>query len=338
MLVMRAAKAADTDAFIKLAEAAGPGFTSLALPEDALAAKLEKTEKAFAGALEDRSDCTYQLMLEDTETGRILGTSAVKAEVGVKKPYFDFKVFTIAQASKEANRRFDMDAMMVVNDFAGATEVGSLFVSGELRGRGAGKLASKSRYLMVASDRSRFGDAILSELRGVVDDKGDSIFFEHVTRPFFRMTFDEADRLSAATDNQFILDLMPQHLIYLDLLPAPVRDVIGKTHPHGANALKLLQAEGFRYDRYIDIFDGGPLVSCPVDDVATLRDSRQAGLADGAPGEGVVSGLIANDHLGDFRCVQAEFEVSETGVRLGEEARRALQLNTGDTLRYWTKD
>jgi arginine N-succinyltransferase len=124
MLVMRAAKAADTDAFIKLAEAAGPGFTSLALSEDALAAKLEKAEQAFTGALEDRSDCTYQLMLEDAETGRILGTSAVKAEIGVKKPYFDFKVLTFAQASKEADRRFDMDAMMLVNDFAGATEVG----------------------------------------------------------------------------------------------------------------------------------------------------------------------------------------------------------------------
>jgi len=338
MLVMRAAKAADTDAFLKLAEAAGPGFTSLALPEDALAAKLEKTEKSFAGALSDRSDCTYQLMLEDTETGRILGTSAVKAEIGVKKPYFDFKIFTFAQASKEADRRFDMDAMMLVNDFAGATEVGSLFVGDELRGRGAGKLASKSRYLMLASDRSRFGETILSELRGVVDDKGDSIFFEHVTWPFFRMTFDEADRLSAATDNQFILDLMPQHLIYLDLLPAPVQEVIGKTHPHGANALRLLQAEGFRYDRYIDIFDGGPLVSCDVDDVATLRDSRQATLIDSAPGEGAVSGLIANDQLGDFRCVQAVFEVSDAGVRLSKEARRALQLNTGDTLRYWTKD
>lgn len=338
MLVMRAAKAADTDAFIKLAEAAGPGFTSLALSEDALAAKLEKTQQAFAGALDDRSDCTYQLMLEDTETGRILGTSAVKAEIGVRKPYFDFKIFTLAQASKEADRRFDMDAMMLVNDFAGATEVGSLFVSDELRGRGAGKLASKSRYLMVASDRSRFGETILSELRGVVDDKGDSIFFEHVTRPFFRMTFDEADRLSAATDNQFILDLMPQHLIYLDLLPKTVQAVIGRTHPHGANALKLLEAEGFRYDRYIDIFDGGPLVSCAIDDVATLKASPQAPLIDRALGVGAVSGLVANDTLGDFRCVQTEFEVSDAGVCFSEEARRALQLNTGDTLRYWTKD
>ncbi len=338
MLVMRAARAADTDCFLRLAEAAGPGFTSLALPDDALAEKLTKSEMAFKGELPDRSDCAYQLMLEDTDSGKILGTSAVKAEVGVKKPYFDFKVFTIAQASQEADRRFDMDAMMLVNDFAGATEVGSLFVSDELRGRGAGKLASKSRYLLVAADRSRFGDTMLSELRGVVDEKGDSIFFEHVTRPFFRMTFEEADRLSAATDNQFILDLMPQHLIYLDLLPKGVQEVIGKTHPHGANALRLLEAEGFKYNRYIDIFDGGPLVSCAVSDIKTLKDSNRAALTPGAPGESARSGLLSNDRFGDFRCVQAEFEVTEAGLLVCDEARRALDAIDGETLRFWIKE
>ena len=338
MLVMRAARATDADAFIQLARSAGPGFTSLALSDDALAAKLEKTENAFAGKLPDRADCSYQLMLEDTHTGRILGTSAVKAEVGVKKPYFDFKIFTIAQASKEADRRFDMDAMMLVNDFAGATEVGSLFVSDEARGKGAGKLASKSRYMLIAADKSRFGRTVLSELRGVVDDNGDSIFFEHVTRPFFQMSFEEADQLSASTDNQFILDLMPQHIIYLDLLEKEVREVIGKPHPHGENALKLLKAEGFRYNRYIDIFDGGPLVSCGVDEIATLRDSRTATLVDGAPGAGAVAGLVANDRFEDFRCVQTEFETSGDGVHLSAEAARVLDVTIGDHLRFWTKD
>ncbi len=338
MLVMRAARAADIDAFLGLAKAAGPGFTSLALPDEALAEKLVKTEMAFKGELADRSDCAYQMMLEDTDTGAILGTSAVKAEVGVKKPYFDFKLVTIAQASKEAERRFDMEAMMLVNDFAGATEVGSLFVSDALRGRGAGKLASKSRYLLIGADRSRFGDMILAELRGVVDDRGDSVFFEHVTRPFFRMTFDEADRLSAATDNQFILDLMPQHLIYLDLLPAAVREVIGKTHPDGANALRLLEAEGFQYHRYVDVFDGGPLVSSLIDRVATLKDSNRVELIDGEVSEGAVSGLVSNDRFGDFRCIQTEFELSDAGLRLTDAARRALDVRKGETLRYWTKD
>jgi arginine N-succinyltransferase len=338
MLVVRAARSDDHDAFVELARAAGPGFTSLALEDDALNEKLLKSEKAFDGKLSDPSDCVYQLMLEDSETGQVLGTSAVKAMVGVKKPYFDFKIFTFAQASTEADRRCDMDAMMLVNDFAGCTEVGSLFVRDGLRGTGAGSLTAKARYMLVAASRDRFGKRLLSELRGVVDQNGDSIFFEHVTRPFFRMSFEEADRLSAATDNQFILDLMPQHLIYVDLLPREVREVIGMTHPHGVNALRMLEAEGLRYERYIDIFDGGPLVSCGMDEVATIRDSRHVKVS-GSAGDGdAVRVLVSNDRKQDFRCVYIETQATGDALRLSDEARRALDVTDGDTVRIWTKD
>ena len=338
MLVVRAARSGDHDAFVKLARAAGPGFTSLALEDEALNAKLVNSERAFDGKFSDPSDCVFQLMLEDSETGEVLGTSAVKAMVGVKKPYFDFKVFTFAQASSEADRRFDMDAMMLVNDFAGATEVGSLFVRDGLRGTGAGGLIAKARYMLVAAARERFGSRILSELRGVVDDKGDSIFFEHVTRPFFRMSFEEADRLSAATDNQFILDLMPRHLIYVDLLPEPVRDVIGRTHPHGVNALRMLEAEGLRYERYIDIFDGGPLVSCPMDEVATIRDSRTVAVTASALAGEPGRVLVSNDRKQDFRCVYVDTRPAGDALRLSDEARRALDVTDGESVRIWTKD
>ena len=98
MLVVRAARSDDHAAFVELARAAGPGFTSLSLDDEALHAKLLKSEQAFEGVLEDRSECVYQLMLEDSVTGQVYGTAAVKAEVGVKKPYFDFKIFTIVPA------------------------------------------------------------------------------------------------------------------------------------------------------------------------------------------------------------------------------------------------
>ncbi len=73
------------------------------------------------------------------------------------------------------------------------------------------------------------------------------------------MDFAEADKLSATTDNQFILDLMPQHPIYVDLLPEAARAVIGKCHKDGEGARRLLEWEGFSFSNVIDIFDGGPL-------------------------------------------------------------------------------
>lgn len=333
MLMVRSARSADHSSFTALAASAGTGFTSLAVSADALAEKLAKSEQAFAGQINDRSDAAYQLMLEDTETGKVLGTAAVKAAVGIKKPYFDFKIMTFAQASREASRRFDMEAMMLVNDFAGCTEVGSLFVSDAARGRGAGRLMAQSRYLLIGADRSRFGSRVVAELRGVVDEKGESVFFNHVTRPFFRMTFDEADRMSASTDNQFILDLMPTHPIYLDHLPAGVREVMGKTHAQGVNARKLLEWEGYEYHRYVDIFDGGPLMDCPVERIRTLSESRvmTVGEARGEP----VEAMISTDRLDDFRLVRSDVTMNGETLALGEAARRALGLMDGDTARVW---
>lgn len=336
MLVVRAARRADQDAFIELARGAGSGFTSLSLDDEALAAKLGASEDSYVGRVPDPSDVCYQLMLEDAESGEIYGTAAVKAAIGLKKPYFDFKIFTLAQASKEADQRFDMEAMLLVNDFAGSTEVGSLYVRDAARGTGAGRLIAQSRYMLIAADPARFGDRVVAELRGVVDADGYSPFYEYVTRPFFKMTFDEADRLSAATDNQFILDLMPVHPIYLDLLPAEAKAVIGQTHPHGVNARRLLEWEGFEYNRYVDIFDAGPLVSCRTEKIRTVKNSRsvRVGQVEGAR----VQATVSTDRFDDFRCVFTEIVAGEETIALSDEARRALDLTDNDAARIWIRE
>ncbi|WP_300545544.1 arginine N-succinyltransferase [Maricaulis sp.] len=336
MLIVRAARQSDTDALVRLSKEAGTGFTSLAVAPDVLAARLEKSEKAFRAEAPGQTEDTYQLMLEDTETGRVVGCSAIKAMVGVSKPYWDFKIITLAQHSVEAGRRFDMDALLLVNDFAGASEVGTLFVSEEGRGRGAGRLVAQSRYLMIAADRSRFGDRVLAELRGIVHEDGSSPFFDHVSRPFFRMDFEEADRLSAATDNQFILDLGPQHLIYLDLLPDSVREVIGKPHPQGEGAYNLLLWEGFHYDRYVDIFDGGPLVSTWTENIRTLRESRVVTVR-AATAPGSAEGILSTDRFPDFRTCQVLAVDDGDILGLPLETMQAMDLREGEKARFWRR-
>ena len=336
MLIVRAARRTDIDAFMQLAREAGTGFTSLAVPPEALEERLVKSEKAFAGPGSEQTEDTYQLMLEDTESGRVVGCSAVKAMVGVSKPYWDFKILTLAQHSVEADRRFDMDALMLVNDFAGATEVGTLCVSEAGRGSGAGRLVAQSRYLLIAAGRQRFGEKVLAELRGVVHEDGSSPFYDAVSRPFFRMDFDEADKLSASTDNQFILDLGPQHLIYLDLLPQAVQDVVGQTHKDGAGALRLLEWEGFHYNRYIDVFDGGPLVSAWTEQIRTLSESRVV-TARAASVAGGVSGIVSTDRFDDFRTCQTQAVIDGDVVGLPYETMQALNLQDGERARFWRR-
>ena len=109
----------------------------------------------------------------------------------------------------------------------------------------------------------------------MVSPEGVSPFWEAVGRHFFRMDFAEADKLSATTDNQFILDLMPQHPIYVDLLPEEARAVIGQCHRDGEGARRLLEWEGFRSRNVVDIFDGGPLMSAPRDAIRTVREAHR---------------------------------------------------------------
>ena len=54
--------------------------------------------------------------------------AGVKAAVGLKRPFFSFRVVTLAQYSQVLSLRYDHRSLVLVNECAGWSEVGSLFV------------------------------------------------------------------------------------------------------------------------------------------------------------------------------------------------------------------
>ena len=338
MLIVRPAISADIDAICKLAKLAGPGFTSLEVGRKALKKRLARSVKSFTGPADISPDHVYMLMLEDSEKDEVVGMSAIKAQIGIRDPYFNFRILNIAQKSAVTGSRFDMQVLVLVNEFAGATEVGSLFVRDGYRGTGAGRLIAQARYMLMATSPNRFGDNVVSELRGQVSEEGASPFWDGLGREFFRMDFSEADKISAEKDNQFILDLMPKYPIYVELLPKDARDVIGLTHKDGKGARRLLEEEGFRYTGVIDIFDGGPNMDVPLTDLRTVRDSRlfeyrSTPSSDNA----VIRALISNDKLKDFRCILTKIYFDGNVVEIDEASVKALGLGPNDKPRLWIK-
>lgn len=333
--VMRAAGPADLDGFKQLREIAGPGFTSLMLDDRGLAAKLDLSAASFAKRVAAPGAERYFIALEHVESGAVVGCCGVKATIGEKPPFFNFRIIREAQASSVVDRRFDMEVLIGVNDFTGCTEVGSLFVRPEHRGPGVGRALAQSRYMLMAAARQRFNALVVSELRGVVSQDGVSPFWEAVGRHFFRMDFAEADMLSATTDNQFILDLMPQHPIYVDLLPESARAAIGKTHAAGVGARSLLEWEGFSFSNVVDIFDGGPLVSATRDSIRTLRESRRMPLAAADRLEDPRRALVARADVAGFRCVAARASQTEAGAAVEPGVLAALGLQSGDEALIW---
>lgn len=336
--VMRAAGPADLEGFKQLREIAGAGFTSLMLDDKAMAAKLELSEQSFASPAATAGAERYFIALEHIATGVLAGCCGVKSTIGETPPFFNFRMFTEAQSSIAVNRRFDMRVLIGVNDFTGCSEVGSLFVRPEHRAAGVGRALAQNRYMLMATQPQRFRQQVVSELRGVVYPDGVSPFWEAIGRHFFRMDFAEADKLSAITDNQFILDLMPQHPIYVDLLPEAARDVIGKCHKDGEGARKLLEWEGFSFSNVVDIFDGGPLMSVQRDNIRTLRESKRVKIEPAAAVTGAKRALIAVPSIQNYRCVAAHAAVANGVAQADPAVLAALKLEAGADVLVWTDD
>jgi len=329
MLIVRPAQADDLDSFIDLARSAGSGFTSLAVPDSDLKSRLDKSVKSFAAKIDKPGDHIYLLMLEDSETGEIVGVSAVKAMVGINKPFFSFKLLKIAQSSSVANRHFDMDVMLLVNEYSGTSEVGTLFVKSKMRGTGAGRLISQARYMLMATAPERIAETIISELRGRVDEHGHSPFWESLGRKFFKMDFNEADEITAQSDNQFITDLMPKYPIYLDLLTDEAQAVVGRAHPDGVGARRLLEAEGFRFDGYVDIFDGGPTMAAPRDQIRTVKDSHVLPVLAQTKLKPSHRALISNENIHNFRAVFSKVSFVDDTLQIDPQTMAALGLKDG---------
>ncbi|MBI1684397.1 arginine N-succinyltransferase [Caulobacter hibisci] len=331
MLVVRPAGSADFDSLMELAELSGRGFTSLPEDEPTLRERLALSEASFQAGVAP-PEAWYTLMLEDLETGVIDGVAGVKASVGLKRPFFSFRVVTLAQSSPVLEMRFDHKALVLVNECAGWSEVGSLFLRPEKRKGGAGRLLAQSRYMLIGIEPQRFAEMVLAELRGWFDDDGSCPFWEHAASKFFRLEFDQADLMSASTNGQFILDLAPRHPIYTELLAPAARDVIGKVHRDGEAARAMLEREGFRYQGLVDLFDAGPTVAAPRDDIRTVRDARRLRVKIGEDAFGEEA-LISSTEVSRFRAVRAPVLIDGEAAILGREAADALGVAEGDYVR-----
>lgn len=327
--VLRAAKVDDLQYLYEMAKLTGGGFTNLPADKKSLADKLGRSAEAFARQEDSLVDELYVLALENIETGEIRGTCQLLTKVGCQWPFYSYRLSTMTQHSKELEKTFRAEILSLVTDLEGSSEVGGLFLHPNERAGGLGMLLARSRYLFIAMHRARFADRILAELRGIIDDAGDSPFWDFIAGRFFGMSFYEADTFNALNGNQFIADLMPKHPVYVAMLSEAARTAIGRPHISGRAAMRMLENEGFSYQKYVDIFDGGPSMTAQTDQVKTIANSKKAEIS-GFCDNGILS-LIATGHLTSFRAAYADITEHEDGsVHIDEQSAKNLGLSKGD--------
>jgi arginine N-succinyltransferase len=328
---IRAARRTDLRAFYNLAKLTGGGFTNLPAEKSTLEAKLEQSAQGFEREGDTPGDDLYVFMLENVETKQIRGTCQIFGAVGANLPFYSYLISTLTQKSAELGKTFRNQLLHLTTDMEGASEVGGLFLHPHERAGGLGLLLARSRYLFIKSHRARFGDTILAELRGVMDEGGQSPFWDALGGRFFDMTFPQADEFNAIHGTQFIADLFPRSPIYVSMLPESARAVIGQPHPTGRAALKMLENEGFLWDGYVDIFDGGPTVTCRTDAIRTVRKAVTLRVADRDPAEGA-SMLLAHGQLEDFVACYGAVQVDGEEAAIEPAARKLLGVMPGDEL------
>ena len=330
--LIRPAAADDFSAIYRMAKLTGGGFTNLPPDKQTLVAKVARSDDSFSRNGEEQAADLYMFVLEDPKSGAIKGTCQIFGQVGVVQSFYSYHLSTITQTSPELGKTFRNQTLTLTTDLEGCSEVGGLFLHPTARAGGLGALLARSRYLFIKQHRARFGERVLAELRGVMDEAGHAPFWDGLAGRFFGMSFPEADEFNAVHGTKFIADLMPKTPIYVELLDEGAKAVIGQPHPSGRAALRMLEAEGFTYDRYIDIFDGGPTVTALTDKIRTVRECTSETVCEIADG-GKMKMIVAAGRLKDFRaCCASVRRVPKKGICIDAEAAEMLGVNVGDEI------
>lgn len=329
---LRAARPDDLEPLYEMAKLTGGGFTNLPPDRAALGAKLERATAAFAREGDTLADEQFVLVLENSATGDVRGTCQIFTQVGQQWPFYSYRMTTLTQHSRELDRTVRAEMLSLTTDLEGSSEVGGLFLHPNERAGGLGLLLARSRYLFIAMHRARFADRVIAELRGIIDDRGGSPFWDGVAGRFFGMSFQEADYFNAINGNQFIADLMPKHPVYAAMLQESARSVIGLPHPNGRAAMRMLENEGFAAEGYVDIFDGGPTMIARTDNVKSIKEAKPAQLSSIGLEKGERA-LVATGTLANFRaCYGARQFADEGTISIDSRAADVLDVTPGDTV------
>lgn len=328
--IIRAARMDDVSQLTDLAKQ----FNLLNLPgnKKIIAEKIARSEDSFANKLtKDQSE--YLFVLEDCEEEHVMGSSLVIAKHGSDiVPHCYFKILKRDHFSKDLGLGFIHQVLRFQLDNDGPTEIGGLLVDKSYRRRPEklGKQISLGRFVYMGMYPERFETRVLCELTPPLTEEGRSEFWEALGRRFTGLPYQEADALSQ-TNKEFIESLFPEEDIYLSLLDAKARLVLGRVGEATKPAQHLLESIGFTYLEEVDPFDGGPHYGCKTENILPIKKGQKLILAN----SNTAVKDIAFSALGfigtgdeDFRAAVCGYEIRDGQVYIPNKTRELLKLES----------
>lgn len=326
--IIRPVKHDDLSQLVDLAKQ----FNLLNLPGDkkVISEKIDRSEMSFAGKL-PKEKSEYLFVVEDIEEKMVVGSSLVIAKHGDENvPHSFFKILKKDHFSEDLGIGFIHQVLRFQLDFDGPTEIGGLLVDKSYRRRPEklGKQISLSRFLYMALHPERFEKRVLCELTPPLTDEGRSEFWEALGRRFTGLPYQEADLLSQS-HKEFIESLFPPDDIYLCLLDAKARLVLGRVGEATKPAQHLLENIGFEYLDEVDPFDGGPHYGANTEDILPIKLGKRLKVAEFTDAAYKDQTLIATTGE-DFKVSLGSADVRGGEVAIAPKVRQLLEIEVGD--------
>lgn len=334
MFIIRPIKQKDLDGLMELLEKSGYGLTTLPRDPEVLKRRIRASERSFLHREDGPGGEDYLFVMEELFTGRIVGVSAIISKIGGFQPYYFYKLEKSHHESKLVNVKNDVTSLHFHFVHNGPAEICSLFLHPEFRNAQNGRFLSLSRFLFIAENRKYFEDQIIAEMRGMVNERGYSPFWDAVGSKLFKIDFADADNMYMK-NKRFIEELLPKHPIIANILPEEAQNVIGKVNPETEPAKRILEQEGFTFSGLVGIFDPGPVLIADVDNIRTIKESVVGEIAEIEDKPTKTPEHIISRTDGPYRCALGTVTKLKTGgLKISGVTAAALKLRLGDKIRF----
>jgi arginine N-succinyltransferase len=155
-----------------------------------------------------------------------------------------------------------------------------------------------------------------------------------VGRKFFGRNFADIEIESGGRSRTFIAEVMPSYPVYVPLLPESAQRVLGEPDEKALLAYEIHLEEGFETDRFVDIFDAGPVLTAQIDRSACVARNETRAVHEASASAPGATFLVASNRAGEFRCVLADLPAQkQAGAPLAQTVRAALGVHDGDAVR-----
>jgi len=326
--LLRPATLDDLDVIEKFSRAATFSIRTLKPDRARLAARLERSIKAFAGSEPQNGDEIYHFVLEDLQAGRVVGTSGIVASAAANGRFYCYHNEFLVHGSDELGITNREHTLRLCEDLSDHTLLSSFYIEPEYSETLAPQLLSRGRLLFIRNYPHLFAERIGAENPGLCDDEGNSPVWDALGHRFFKMPFPEAEQRTGGRSKSFIAELMPRMPVYVSLLSKEAQWAMGQLHPDAELPFGILVAEGFDVDSYVDIFDGGPIAEARIAMLRSVVSALDVELRGEARGEGEPC-LVANMERDGFRATLTHGEFVDDSLQIRRSAILRLGLTEG---------